>query len=480
MPENEKNQPDAVGEVHKRQAGAVEICRDVYAGTLRLRDKRDKYLPRFPKEPKKKYEQRADQAVLYNAFKRTVRGLVGMVFKKEPKLKDDVPKAIKEHAENIDLQGRALHVFARDFFEESWIDGHAHIFVDCKRVDSDEIVSWIDEQAEVRPYWIIIQKQDVIRFRTVTVGGRKVLVRLAYREVVLVEDGEYGEREEIRIREYRLAPREQDDQDTEIGVEFTVKAKRKNEDNKEVWVLLEHGWLEGMQRVPLATGYTNRTGFMESEPALLDQALENVRHFQLRSDRDNSLHTAGIPIPVLIGYEGENEKLETASDIGFTLPLHGDAKYLEPQGTALEATGAELEAIEKRMMILGLSTLHKDHRGVESGVSKQIDKAETDSQLAMSARGLSDVLEEALGLHAEWLGVDKPRGEDGGSIGVNTDFGNIQITPEMIRELREDVLAEQISLETKNEILERGDIMPDGWTPELERERLANEGARLR
>jgi hypothetical protein len=41
------------------------------------------------------YNYRLARAIFFNAVERTLHGLVGMVFRKEPKLGDDVPEAIR-------------------------------------------------------------------------------------------------------------------------------------------------------------------------------------------------------------------------------------------------------------------------------------------------------------------------------------------------------------------------------------------------
>src|SRR5690606_21224341 len=142
---------------------AVETCRAVYGGTRAMREAGDRFLPRFPLEEDDAYEDRLARAVLYNAFKRTVKGLAGMAFRKDPQLEDDVPVEIRGqeadsetgqplvigHWENIDLAGRHGAVFARDVFEAKLIDGHTFIFVDWWGADDARSRA---EEREARPY----------------------------------------------------------------------------------------------------------------------------------------------------------------------------------------------------------------------------------------------------------------------------------------------------------------------------------------
>lgn len=465
-----KNQPDARGLAHQRQAEAVEICRDVYGGTLRMRSKRQRYLPQFPGEENDAYDARLKSSVLYNAFARTVSGLVGMVFRKDPTFGDDVPKEIEAHLENVDLCGRHGAVFARDVFEDAVTDGHAHIFVDMQQVEPGQAPTLADErQLGLRPYWVALKKQDILRFRTVNVNGRPVITELAYRERTAEPDGTYGEREVERVRIYRRGVGE----DGKPAVTFEIWANRRADGAaSDSWVRDSEGTMRGISRIPLATDYTRRVGFLESAPPLLDLAIENVLHYQTRSDRCNNLHIAATPIPVIIGAESDEGKVQiVASNRAIELPLHGDAKYLEPTGAALAHSRDELKDIEARMAALGLAMLERDTRAAETAEAKRIDKSASDSQLSAAARGLQDALEEALGLHAEWLGL----GQDaGGSVSVNRDFEKQQLSPQMLTALSSAVGAGQLRLETMWDVLVRGDVLPESFDPETERDGLDN------
>src|SRR5262249_42672943 len=101
------------------------IC-DVSGGTLHLRKKGPEYLPIEPAENRTQdYPIRLSRAIFFSAFERTLHGLVGMVFRKEPKFSKDVPEIIRGReetedqskregwAENIDLQGNHWTVFAK-------------------------------------------------------------------------------------------------------------------------------------------------------------------------------------------------------------------------------------------------------------------------------------------------------------------------------------------------------------------------------
>lgn len=467
-PTDQKKQPDSRGVAQDRMAPAAEICRDVYAGTLTMRKRGGKYLPKFEREEPKDYEARLAQAVLFNAFRRTAKGLVGMIFRKPVALGEDVPPKLAEHAENIDMTGRHLDVFARDLAEAAWIDGQASIMVDMQAVEPGTLPTLADERSfGLRPYWVLIEKDQVVRVRTLTVAGRLVLSRFAYKETVTEDDGEYGEKQVERVRDYRLVSRAEGDSRPSVQVEYIIHTKRKSSSGAEEWQADAPRYMS-INRIPVVTHYTSRSAYMESEPPLLDLALENVLHYQTRSDRQNVLHIASVPIPVFIGMRPKGEgDTKVGSNSAIILEAGGDAKYLEPEGKALDHSQKELQDIEGRMAALGLSQLMSQSRAAETARSKEIDKSESDSALMAAARDLGDALEGAFQIHAEWIGE-----KSGGSVQVNTDFVKQHLDAQMVKELSALVAEGRISDETLWERLVAGEVLPDSFDAELERERL--------
>jgi len=89
--EDLKNQPNYCCAAYKTMERAWAIMRDTCAGTLHLRDQGSRYLPMEPAEDTRDFEIRRSRAIFFNAVERTLHGLVGLVFRKEPTLGDDSP-----------------------------------------------------------------------------------------------------------------------------------------------------------------------------------------------------------------------------------------------------------------------------------------------------------------------------------------------------------------------------------------------------
>lgn len=467
---HKNDSPDALGVLHQKQIEDVDLVRDIWKGTGHVRTLSTKYLPKFPKETDGGYTARVATSVLFNAFKRTVAGLTGLVMRKDPKLGDDVPEDIVTAWENIDLAGRHGDVFTKDVLENAMVDGHSHIFVDLQEAvklvnleTGEAQTPTLEDEQDLRPYWINVKKQDVLRFGQITIKGRVVLVSLAFREFVLRPVGNFSEEKVERIRDYQLVR----DESGQRHVVFRLFERDKSKDASGQWVLISEG-LMTINEIPLVTVYTNRKAFMVSEPPLLDLAYENIAHYQLRSDRMNTLHIAGTPVPVFSGMN-EDGPIGMGADLGLSLPPGATADYLEPTGASLKETRQELQDIEARMAVLGMSMLKAETRSAETAEAKRLDRGEKDSALSMSARNLQDGTEEALRLHAKWL---VPASETGGSMAINKDFQDLKLLPAKIKVYSEAVIAKQISIETFWQILFEGEELPEGFDPEEEKKRL--------
>jgi len=87
---------------------------DTVAGTLRLRECGPEYLPPEPAEKDEHYKYRRLRSIFFNAVDRTLNGLVGMVFRNDPKLADNVPEIIRGR-EATDDQAKTSATQARHY-----------------------------------------------------------------------------------------------------------------------------------------------------------------------------------------------------------------------------------------------------------------------------------------------------------------------------------------------------------------------------
>lgn len=458
MADELKDRPDYKSKAYERMEADVTMMRDVVKGGRHLKDKGMEYLPKHAKEEVHDYAVRLKNSVLFNGTERTVEGLTGMVFRRDPVLQD-VPSVIEGHLENIDNAGTHFDVFSKQLFSDAIEVGHAGILVEVPAVERPEDRELTDaEEAAlgVRPYWCHYAKEDILSWRTEVVAGRTLLSQLVLRETVMEEDGDYGEKE---VTYYRVLRR---------GAEgVTFERLRIDEDDESV-VVEDSGPITNQSEIPFVVVYGKRTALMESRPPLLDLAETNLAHYRLLSDHLYKLHLCNLPVGVWRGVDPET-KIALGPNAHVKLPdPEMDFRWESPDGSTFKDNLEQLREFKADMAAQGLSMLQVETRQAETATAKRIDKAEADSDLASAARSLQDGLEKALEYHGNYMRIDSP-----GTVQINRDFENLPMTPQEIREWRESVAGGVYSIDTMWSVMKERGALPDDFDADEERERIA-------
>jgi hypothetical protein len=200
------NEKDEVGAVHPEYwhiAKKREVYQDVVEGTLKLREKRKKYLPPFPAETNEDYNFRANTATLFNLTAKTRNMMTGLVFKDPITLTADVSEQIVPLWENIDNAGTHGDVFSQHLFMSSF-EGYSAILVDAPAVT----VNSREEQLALglRPYWVHYKADDIWnwQYQINPISKSKELTMIVLREVTNESTGEFTSGQVVRFRVFRL------------------------------------------------------------------------------------------------------------------------------------------------------------------------------------------------------------------------------------------------------------------------------------
>lgn len=375
------------------------LCRTLYGGWQAVQSQRTVLLPQHPAESPGDYKIRVSRPTFYNAFGRTVRALAGTVFKEAPE-PQGVPAEIMDlYEDDIDLEGTEGNAFLLHTFTDALITGLDGIFVDMP-TNTGGITLLEAQQLDIRPFWQLIRKDDIVSFRIDVVNGKQVLGQLVFREWVEDRVGNFGVEIYERYRVFRRT-------DTAV----TYEAWEPNVKGGKLQLVPEsQGTFRGVTEIPFAPIYTARENIMCSPPPLVDLANLNLLHYQLNSDLHHAAHIANVPIIVTRGFEGDLQ-LGPNRSINFPNGTDGDAHWMETTGASLGSTRAILGDIEEQMSNLGLGMLQRKSRAAETAQKAQLDRSEQDSTLGAMVSDLENGIELALYFTAQFLG--DPEGEGG-------------------------------------------------------------------
>ena len=438
----------------------TRLVRDVAKGTTHLRAQSTRYLPKHASEENDDYNRRLAMALLsINAVERTVTGLSGMVFRKDPTLGEDVPQVIVEHLENVDNAGAHLDTFSRALFQDGIESGHAGILVDAPSVQSASGRTLSDAEEKVlgvRPYWIPITKEQIIGWRTINDNGRSALSQLVLHEPTTIPDGAFGEKVVDRYRVYH-----------KIGDVVTVEVWEAWEAGTEPVLFDGPNIVTNQTEIPFAVYYSRRTGYLQSRPPLADVAYTNIAHYQTLADHRYCLHISNVLTPVISGVSADSQ-IVFGPNAGIKIPApDGKAYYLEPEGNAFETNITQLQEFKADMATGGLTMLQRERKSAETATANKQDSNVERSQLAAAARSLQDCIELALHFHAKFM-----RLPDGGSININREFEDQTLSSAEIDQFSQLVLRGQWSIDTLWNKLQEGGINPADFDADIERDRI--------
>ena len=455
------NLPSTPIKAVEAQSTALKLVRDLEGGQIQVKAQGSAYLPKAPGEEYLNYQDRLARSVFYNAFMQTVQGLTGFIFRRDPQLEEDTPEVFKADWENIDNAGTHGDVFARDITQDALIAGHAAILVEYPVTGGTQNAA---EEAEIRPYWIPIRKDDIVSWRTASIKGRTVLTQLVIRESTMVPEGAFGEKEQLRYRVFYNA-------EGQVGFALLEETKERKV------IVVDQGIYPTQDEIPVAEITTSgRKSMFESQPPLIDLAHLNVAYYQMWSDHATSTHMTNVPIIFTAGVPMTDEQ-GNALVIGPNSGIHADdpsakAEYVSHDGAALAESRAFMSDVKAEMATVGLSMLSPDKRTAETAEGKRIDKSSQDSKLGVTARGSQDGLERAAVFHLKYYRIDQPI-----SIKVNRDFENLALSAQEISAYAGLVSQGLLSIETLWARLLEGNALPEDFDEDEERAKIEAQRA---
>ena len=457
--EKDPNKPNYHREEHDSMERNWDIVEAVSEGTLTLRDGGAKWLPLEPAEDQRDFAIRLRRAIFFNAFERTLHGLVGLVFRKDPTLASDNPDRLLELWENIDNAGTHGAVFSKELFTSACKYGHSLIYVDMPPA-LPAGATLADERAlNRRPYWVMYEADQIVNWRHENVNGQQVLTLLVLEEESYEADGEYGQEEVERYRVLRPG---------------SWQLFREEEDAAgNTTYLLEAEGTTGLPYIPVSVCYSRKTGAMTSKPPLLDLALINLAHYQKYSDLSTYLHIASRPILWFRGRD-VNRKVEAIGPYTFfdVDSQNGIVDFAETTGAALGAAKADIDHLEKQMSVLGLSLLAGNKPAPATATENMLNTVKEESDLATAARSLQDALELALQYTAAYEGLEA------GSVSLGSTMTDLTLTPEEMRVWIEGA-NKVFSLDTIYSVFQAAGKLPEDFDAEQEKLNIEADTANI-
>ncbi len=401
-----------------------ELVEDCLAGQDAVKSKQTLYLPQpnaadTSTENQERYLAYLLRAVFYNVTSKTLNGLVGQVFSRDPIVV--MPETMRRNMlTDIDGNGVSLDQQAKKGLGYLLGFGRFGVFVDYPKLD--RAISLAEQEAGFfKPTLLQYSPKSIINWRTKQIGGKAVLSLL-----VLVEDSTTNDDgfEITTKQQYRVL---------ELIDDQCVVSTWTYTKDKTYKMVTERTVIKDSTGTPLSTipfyfcGVLNNDNVIDLAP-LYDLAILNIAHYRNSADYEDSCYMVGQPTPYFSGLTQQwvdkvfkGKAIQLGSRAAIPLPTGGVAGLLQanPNTMPFEAMGHK----EKQMMALG-AKLIEGGAGTNTLGQAQLEESSETSTLATAAKNVAMCYTEALKMAAKLFGVS---GEINYSL--NTDFPASRLTP---------------------------------------------------
>lgn len=435
-----------------------DLVRDVLAGELQIKKKTTKYLPKpnptdVSQANKNRYDQYVMRAVFYGVTARTLKGLAGQVFARDPVVA--LPPVMDPVQKDVDGGGVSLDQQARKALSQTIAYGRCGLLVDYPK--TDKATSRAEqEQGNVRPTITVFDPWDIINWRTITVGSKKLLSLVVLSEKEVIDDDGFEQEWDEYHRVLRLY-------NGEYWSEIWVFDKNLND-----FILFERvrpldGSGKPWDEIPFTLVGCENNDPNPDLPPLYDLATLNVAHYRNSADYEEACYICGQPTPVFAGLDEHwvntvlKGQVQLGSRAAIPLPAGGTAELL--QATENTMPKEAMEAKERQMVALGAKLVEQmqvQRTATEAGM----EEASTTSLLATCAKNVSNAYTTALAWAARFLGIANSENQEEKSISyvLNSEFDLSKLEPQAVAQIISAWQANAISLPEMRDNLRRGGI----------------------
>ena len=423
------------------------LIRDAIAGETVIKRQGTTYLPipnergnEDPREQRTRYNSYLKRAVYYNLARRTLYGLVGQVFAKDPLI--ETPPQLDPLISNATGAGISLIQLAKQAVNFSLAYARGGIMVDYPTTDDTGGATIADlEAGRIRPTLYVYSPFDIVNWRTIDRGAEEILSLVVIHENYPMFDDGFEISESSQFRVLRLDESGEYVHEVWREEEPTKATQGKPPANKKFMPAFifrpKDASGNALREIPFMFMGAENNDVNPDNPSFYDLASLNLAHYRNSADYEESCFVCGQPTPVATGLTEEwvknvlNGRLDFGSRGGIPLPAGANATLIQasPNTMIKEA----MDAKERQMVALGAKIV--EQKTIQRTATEvALEAGMENSTLSSVAKNVSTAFEWALKWAARWIG----QADDGVRFELNTDFAVNRMTSEQRRQLVEE------------------------------------------
>ncbi len=451
----------------------VERNRDAVAGERKVKSKTTKYLPPLASmtcgyvesengnqqivqygglssEGKQSYMKYLSLAYFYGASGRTVDGLTGLIFSKDPV--KEIPSQVEYLETNADGKKTSLRRLSQMATTEAFISPRSALLVDFPKVEG-QMSKLQMENSNARPKILHYPYESIINWFYDVVDNELKLTLVVLLENVTVRDG-YDVKEEVRYRVLELID----------GVYHQAVYNEADEAIIPPTPVVVNG--EKSNEIPFYFICVNA----EMKAVINDLVDANMNHYRFFADYAAKEHASAFPVFYETGVVGNDNNVMIGPGAKWSSQNEGaqfGVLQTESDGGSMRTYLADMET---RMAALGAEMLKPRTASAESAEAKSLDQVAQNSTTANVANNVSEAMTKAINFCSRWLG-----GQEDAVYSLNTDYNPTGMSAQDLTALVSAWQVGAISYETFYTNLQEGEIASPDVTSEEEKTRITTE-----
>lgn len=377
-------------------SGKWSVMRDCMAGEDAVKAARNQYLPYFIPHDEARYGQYVQRANYVNVTGRTLKGLVGAIFRRAPQI--NLPPQLEYLLEDFDGTGQSLDQLGKEICTDLMTTGRYGLLVDYPQAEAGLSAEDVDSR-KLRATIATYGAEDIINWRTVAMGGQLILVMVVLRESAEVQVDQFEFIPETRYRVLSL--------DEGVYVQRVF-----NDDGEQVVDDVFPRKADGSlwREIPFQfVGASDNRPSVDTPP-LYDLARVNLAHYRNSADLEESLYVHGqgtlfvsSELSVEQWQEANPGGIRVGARTGHFIGAGGKAELLQ-----IQANTAVREAMldkEDTMRSIGARLISQNAQN-QTAEAARIDASAEASVLSVIAGNASEAIESALEYAAGFMGGD--------------------------------------------------------------------------
>lgn len=423
-------------------------CRDADGGQDPVKAAGEEYLPRLGGQDQTQYDAYKKRGLYLEAFGRTVQGLSGAVFRKDPVFDHRESPEIEDFLEDVTGDQQPLIRFAQRALNENLKTGWIGI-----RVTMDP-----DPSTENRPRLVLVEAESIINWAD---DGSWIILE----EKILEADPEdpFARKEVLQWRRLYIDA---------LG-QYQVALWRENEqaavaDGGEKFILVEEFTPlrlgEPLTEIPFWVISGNQRSRTPGKPPLLGLADASFDHYRMMTDYRHGLHFTALPTPWFAGFNRKDAILIGSETAIVSENANAKAGMLEFAGQGLNPLKDAIEAVMQYMAALGARLLEQTKKVAEAAETHKIRAAAEQTTIQSIAKTTGETLSEVVQVALWWGNMQ----DDTFTMTMNTDLIDAEVDVNLLKQLSADLMAGHISYETYYHNLETAELTRPNVTAEAE------------